>query len=216
MHSQKYRRGIKKSLLGLCTICVIWLISLTITLTSASAQPVDAFFVLGGSIRREIYAAHLAKQHLEIPILISQGSPQPCIWLIFQREAINSPKVWLENCAKSTFENFYYSVPILQQWRVHKVKLITSSTHSLRATLMARILLGAHGMWVEPDLAVEVGVPGNQEWWLKTLLDVIRSLLWALCSQFWQPHCHHIKQLTDMDMSLWQKRGFHCEHQSDI
>lgn len=44
------------------------------------------FFVLGGSIWQEIYVVQLANQYPHIPILISSGSEDPCIWLILQRE----------------------------------------------------------------------------------------------------------------------------------
>jgi hypothetical protein len=210
---RKFRRSLQKLIIGLCLICIGWLISLTITLVSASSQPVDAFLVLGGSIRREIHVADLAKQYPQTPILISQGSPEPCIWLIFHQKHIAASKVWLENCAHSTFENFYYSTPILQTWRVHKVKLITSSNHLFRAKLMAQIILGAHGIWVEPDLVTEEGIPGNQESWLKTWLDITRSCFWAVFSQILHPKCEHVEKLIDVDMSAWKKKEFHCQHQ---
>ncbi|MHC5597215.1 MAG: YdcF family protein, partial [Nostoc sp.] len=69
---------------GLYFILATWLIFTTITLVFAYSQPVDAFFVLGGSISRETYVAQQAKQYPQTPILISHGSPDPCIWLIFQ------------------------------------------------------------------------------------------------------------------------------------
>ncbi len=210
---KKFRRSLQKLLICLSLLCIGWLLSLTIALVSASSHPIDAFFVLGGSIRREIYVAHLAQQYLQTPILISQGSAAPCIWLIFRQENIATPKVWLENCAKSTFENFYYSAPILQRWRVKKVKLISSANHLFRAKLMARIILGAHGIWVEPDSVAEEGIPGDQESWLKTGLDVTRSCLWAVFSHIFQPQCEHIEKLIDVDMSAWEKQGFHCQHQ---
>ncbi|TAF06652.1 MAG: YdcF family protein [Nostocales cyanobacterium] len=201
---------------GLCLILLSWLTFTTITLVSASSQPVDAFFVLGGSIRREIYVAQLAKQSPQIPILISQGSPAPCIWLIFQREVADLQNVCLENCAYSTFENFYYGLPILRHWKVRKVKLITSGTHGLRAKLMAQILLGAHGIWVEPDVIQEKGIPGNRESILKTVLDITRSLFWAVLSQVISPQCSQVTRLADVDMQAWEQRGFNCEHQGQL
>ncbi|MBD2293932.1 YdcF family protein [Anabaena sphaerica FACHB-251] len=214
--SRKLWRLLQNIAFGLCFILLIWLTFTTITLVSASSQPVDAFFVLGGSIRREIYVAQLAKQSPQIPILISQGSPAPCIWLIFKREAADLQKVWLENCAHSTFENFYYGIPILQRWGVRKVKLITSGTHISRAKLMAQILLGAQGIWVEPDVVQEQGIPGNKEFLIKTGLDVIRSLFWAVFSHFIHPQCSNLTRLVDVDMPAWQQRGFHCEHQGQL
>ncbi|MEH2254580.1 YdcF family protein [Nostoc sp.] len=198
---------------GLYFILGTWLIFTTITLVFASLQPVDTFLVLGGSIHRETYVAQQAKQYPQTPILISHGSPDPCIWLIFQRELAVLENVWLEKCANSTFENFYYGIPILRRWGVHKVMMITSSSHLPRAKWMAQILLGAHGIWVETEIVQELGVPGNHESWAKTGLDVTRSLFWAILSQIIQPQCSNVTRLTQVDMQAWQHRGFHCEHQ---
>lgn len=199
---------IQKVVCGICVILGIWLICTTITLVSVSSQPVDALFVLGGSICREIHVAEEAKKYPHMPILISRGSPEPCLWLIFSRDNTGLQKIWLENCANSTWENFYYSIPILRRWGVHKVKLITSQTHLPRAKWMGQILLGANGIWVEPDIVLEQGIPGNRESWAKTGLDVTRSFLWAGLSQFIQPQCSQVKRLAEVDMQAWQRQGF--------
>ncbi|MEH2317423.1 YdcF family protein [Nostoc sp.] len=200
---------------GFYLVLGVWLIFTTITLVFAYSQPVDAFFVLGGSIRREIYVAQKAKQYPQTPILISHGSPDPCIRLIFQPELAGLENVWLEKCANSTFENFYYGIPILRRWGVHKVMLITSPSHLPRAKWMAQILLGAHGIWVETEIVQELGVPGNRESWPKTGLDLTRSLFWAILSQIIQPQCSNVTRLTEVDMQAWQHQGFHCEHQGE-
>ncbi|MDZ8185517.1 MAG: YdcF family protein [Nostoc sp. ChiSLP02] len=207
---------LQKLTAGLYFVLGIWLIFTTITLVFASSQPVGTFFVLGGSIRRETYVVQQAKQYPQIPILISHGSPDPCIRSIFQREFASLDNVWLEKCANSTFENFYYSIPLLRKWGVHKVKVITSPTHLPRAKWMAQILLGAHGIWVEPEIVQELGVPGNRESWLKTGLDLTRSLFWAILSQVIQPECSNIIKLNEVDMADWQNRGFKCEHQGGV
>lgn len=209
----KYRRFLLASLgIGLG----IWLLLNTLILWSAASKPVDAFFVLGGSIRREIYVAQLVKQQPQIPILISQGSLAPCIWLIFQREQAPMEQVYLEQCADSTFDNFYFGIPILRQWGVHKVQLITSPTHLPRSQWLAQILLGAHGIWVQPDIVHEQGIPGNRESLLKTGADVTRSLIWAVISQFYQPQCSAITLLLEVNMQDWQHREFSCEHQGQL
>ncbi len=207
---------LQKLAFGLCLIFVIWMICITITLVFASSKPVDAFFVLGGSIRREIYVAHKVTQYPQTPILISHGSPDPCIWMIFQREAADLQNVWLEKCANSTFENFYYGIPILRRWGVHKVMLITSPSHLPRAKWMAQIILGAHGIWVEPDIVEELGIPGNRESRLKTGLDLTRSLFWAMLSQIIQPQCSQVTKLAEVDMQAWQNQGFKCERQGRL
>jgi uncharacterized SAM-binding protein YcdF (DUF218 family) len=208
--------AIKLALLGGCLLILSWMGINIAALRSAAAHPVEAFLVLGGSIRREIYAAELAKQQPHVPVLISQGSEDPCIWLIFQNLDVPLHQVWLEKCAESTFGNFFFSLPILQQWQVHKVKLVTSATHLPRALWLAHILLGAHGIWVEPDIAVEQGVPGNRESWGKTGLDVTRSLLWAVASYLYQPHCTDVKRLSAVNIAAAQRQGFDCEHQAGL
>lgn len=211
--SRKRWRLLSRLAFGLCLVFGIWLVVNTITLVSASSKQADAFFVLGGSIAREIHVAELAQQSPNTPILISRGSPDQCILKIFQQRSVAAwPNVWLEKCADSTFGNLYYSIPILHQWGVHKVKLITSYTHLPRAKWIAQILLGAHGIWMEPDIIHEQGIPGNHESWLKTGLDVTRSLLWALLSQIIQPQCPAVYRLTDVSAqvgSFWSPR---CEH----
>lgn len=193
-----------------------WLLAIALSLFLSATKPTEAILVLGGSIRREIYVAELVKQFPQVPVLISQGSANPCIWLIFQRSQAPMQQVWLENCAKSTFGNFYFSTPILRQWRVHKVRVVTSGTQFMRAKWLARILLGAQGIWVEMDNVQEQGIPGNQESALKTSLDIARSLGWAVVSQFYSPTCSAVSPLTSVDIKVWRRQGFSCERQGNV
>lgn len=192
------------------------LFNLVVRLPANQSKPIDAIFVLGGSIRREIYAARLAKQYPKLPILISQGSKDPCIWLIFQREKARLDRVWLEKCANSTFENFFFSTPLLKRWQVRKVKLVTSATHLPRAKYLADILLGAQGIAVEIETPQEKGVPGNNESSLKTRLDVTRSLIWAFFSQAIYPPCFDVIELSKVNLFVWRQVGFQCERQGRI
>jgi len=204
---------------GLFIILGIWLINNGMILQKASQKPVDAILVLGGSITREIYVAELAKQYPQIPILISGGSNDPCILLIFRRANAPLQNVLLEKCADTTFGNFYFSLPILTQWQIHKVKLITSPTHLPRAKWMAQIILGAHGIWVEPDIVKEEGIPGNRESFIKTAWGLTRSLLWAVLSQFYSPKCSESIGLSDVDLEASQLQGFtvkQCERQANL
>lgn len=194
----------------------VWLLVTAPKLFFNATQPVDAIFVLGGSIQREMFVTQLAKQDPQIPILISSGSQDPCIWIIFDREKAPKENVWLEHCADSTFDNFFYGLPILRQWGVRKVKLVTSTTHLPRAQWLAQIHFAARGIWVIADILDEEGVPGNQESTLKTTVDVARSLLWTLFSGWIQPECDKVVKLVDVDMEAWRKSGFKCEHQAGI
>jgi uncharacterized SAM-binding protein YcdF (DUF218 family) len=207
-------------LLGIVVLILLmssWLLLLDRPmLKEAASRPIDSILVLGGSIRREIYVAEIAKEFPQMPILISSGSAEPCLWLIFQQSQAPIDQVWLQNCATSTFKNYYFALPLLKQWDVHHVKIITSATHLPRAKWLAQIIFGTHGIWTEIDLVPEAGIPGNRETWLKTSLDVIRSFIWARVSQYYSPKCSALKHLATVDMSAWKKRGFKCEHQGRL
>lgn len=199
-------------LLALCG----FLLMNTITLWWASSRPISAFLVLGGSVRREIYIAELAQKFPHIPMIISRGSPDPCLWLIFERAKSPKDQVLLEKCANSTFDNYYYTLPMLKKLRVHKVKVITSATHLPRAQWLAQIILGAHGIWAEMEIVPEMGIPGNNEQEFKTILDVIRAVIWAIFSQIIQPLCNDIILLSDVNIQSWYQQGFKCEHQAEL
>ena len=200
----------------LLIVTSVRLISQVITLPSAAQQPVDAFFVLGGSIKREILVSELAAQSPNTRILISTGSDDPCILKLFERNNTPLKQVWLEKCANSTFTNFVFSQPLLTQWNVHHIQLITSKSHLPRALSMAQIILGAHGIWVEPNLVPEMGVPGNRESIVKTGLDLTRAFIWAFVSQGVQLSCSNVVQLRDVNLKQWCKDGFSCEYQGGV
>ncbi|MGD1931168.1 MAG: YdcF family protein [Leptolyngbyaceae cyanobacterium] len=194
----------------------LWTSSLTTQLYRHSRQPVDARLVLGGSIRREIVVAESVAQGNDLPVLISHGAQPPCTRIVFERAAAPVDNVWLETCAESTFDNYRYSLPTLKKWQVHRVAVITSPTHLPRAAWLAKLLLGSHGIWVDMQLVEEMGVPGNTENPLKTLLDVGRSLIWVFISQVYQPTCSSVFPLASVDLTQWRQQGFTCEHQADI
>jgi uncharacterized SAM-binding protein YcdF (DUF218 family) len=202
--------------LSISTVVSHWIWQIKTELTINATKPVDSIFVLGGSINREIYVSKIANKYPQVPILISQGSKDPCIFLIFARKKVDPSRVWLEKCAKNTFGNFVSSVPILVNWKAHHVKLITSKTHLPRSKWMAQIFFGMYGIWVETDIAPEKGVPGNQESYLKTFLDVTRSLLWSLMFHPETSECNDIISLKDIDISSWITTGFKCENQAKL
>jgi hypothetical protein len=81
---------------------------------------------------------------------------------------------------------------------------------------MAQIFFGVQGMWVEVVTVAEPGIPGNNESRLKTVLDVTRSFLWAIGSQFYQPHCSKVTSLAKVNLDWWRNAGFKCEHQAQL
>ncbi|MEM1368772.1 MAG: YdcF family protein [Cyanobacteria bacterium P01_H01_bin.15] len=201
--------------LGILSLVVSWLIQTSWMVAQNRDHPVDAIFVLGGGIYREVRAAELRQWQTEIPILISKGSDDPCIVQIFQEMQTSMQNVWLETCANSTFENFFFSVPILKSWGVKKVQLITSARHLPRAQWLAKILLGARGIALEMDIVNEKGIPGNKESPLKTILDVTRSLMWAPWSQFLRPPCSQVKPLETVATQYFIPGSYECEYRPE-
>lgn len=199
-------------LLGCMVLNLI--VNSTIKLYLNSSKPVDAYLVLGGSITREFYIAKIAKDNPEIPIIISKGSDDPCIFLIFERKKSPMNNVWLEKCANSTFGNFFFSIPMLKKWGVKKVTVITSDTHLPRAKLVAEIFLYSQGIALDMKTVKEYkGIPANYENTIKTTLDVTRSILWVFVGQFINPPCNNVIKLSEIDLNWWHKKGFDCEHQ---
>ncbi|MGD1856898.1 MAG: YdcF family protein [Leptolyngbyaceae cyanobacterium] len=204
---------------GLSILLAVAIVTLVLggRLWQSSRLPTDAYVVLGGSIRREMQMAQRAGGFSQPqPILVSAGSADPCIRLLFEQAGASLEQVWLEHCAESTFGNFVYSVPLVERWGARHVTLVTSGSHTRRAVVMARILFGAQGIWIEPWIVDEVGIPGNQETVVKTTLDIGRSLAWALVAQVYKPACDRVVTLASVDLEQWRQTGFKCEHQAGI
>ncbi len=181
-----------------------------------SQQPVDAVLVLGGSIRREMVVAAAIAQNNTLPVLISKGSPSPCIRAVFDRAHAPVDRVWLETCAQSTFGNYRYSLATLQQWQSQHVRVVTSESHLPRAHWLGAVMLGSHGIWVDVQPVQEQGRPGNREHPLKTIADLSRGLVWAIISQVHRPTCFHLTPLAAIDLAVTDLGTLGCEHQADL
>ena len=213
---KKWKYGACWAILGLIICSGLSLaVNLFIRLPENGTKPIDAVFVLGGSINREIKAAQLSS-HNTLPILISQGSPDPCIWFIFQREQARTQGVLLEKCAQATFDNYFFALPILKRWGVHKLMLITSASHLPRAELIGSVLLHSQGIAYELNLVHEKGSPGNQESRTKTLFDLARAYLWAPIAQIIAPPCWNMTELSQVNLKDWQNREWKCERQAHL
>src|SRR5262249_21265234 len=121
--------------------------------------------------------------------------------------------VWMEDCSHNTFENFYYSTPILSRWHTTKVLLITDEPQASRALPMAKIILGAKGMWV--DLCL-VPNSGGEKSRYPLSLDLTVAAGWALVSQVFEPTCSSVTYLPTVDMKYWYKKGFYCAPQAEV
>ncbi|PSF39334.1 hypothetical protein C7H19_00670 [Aphanothece hegewaldii CCALA 016] len=209
---KKITRLFRFLLVGVLGFILLSLINnLAIRLPQNLTQDVDAILVLGGSVQREIYATELADAYPKLPILISQGSSEPCIVDLFRFTGSRKSNVWLEKCANSTFENFFFSVPILKDWGVHKVKVVTSPTHLPRAEWLVKIHLGAQGIAAEMSIVKETGIPGNNESLIKTGLDITRSMVWGIFSQIIRPYCSDVTELSKVDLNNWKNQNYQCE-----
>lgn len=119
-------------------------------------QQAQAIVVLGGGLRdskelyanlavpqipfeRMRYAAYLQKQ-TGLPILISGASPNGNSEAkVMQQEFADFfavPVKWLENQAKTTKENAFYTKQILEKEQIHRIILVTNQWHMQRAKML--------------------------------------------------------------------------------
>jgi uncharacterized SAM-binding protein YcdF (DUF218 family) len=177
------------------------------------AEP-QAYLVLGGAAQREVWAARLKKEHPERPVLISGGSPDPCLYLMFEKQGSPMNQVWTEHCSRDTFDNFYYSLPILEKWGMRKVAVVTDYPQLRRAMPLAHILFASHGM-----AAVLERSPkdmGDHRGAADTIALAAAGLGWAIVSQFYQPQCRELVDVSRVDMRFWDAAGFDCQPQTGV
>lgn len=152
---------------------VLWLAG-NMSMPHVQPQP-QAILVLGGEPIREQFAAQFAKQHPDLPVFVSSGSPREYAEYVFQQGGIDLRRVHLDYRAVDTVTNFTTMVPVLHQRGIRKVYLLTSDFHMPRAQAIARIVLGGQGIEFEP-----VAIPSSHrpEAGWKILRDTLRSTLW--------------------------------------
>lgn len=141
-------------------------------------QP-QAILVLGGStkrLEREKFTADFAKQHPNLPIWISGGSPPGVTKKVFIKAGINSKRLYLDYRANNTVENFTTLVDDLQKRGIKKLYLVTSDYHMRRATIIGEIVLGSRGIDFQ---AVSVPSRTNSEPIEKSIRDGVRSIFWV-------------------------------------
>jgi uncharacterized SAM-binding protein YcdF (DUF218 family) len=131
--------------------------------------------VLGGAEERERYAAKLAKEHPNLPIWVSSGSPRWYVQKIFQEEGIRRDRLHLDYRAQDTVTNFTTLVEDFQAQGIDSVYLVTSENHLLRARVVGEIVFGSRGIILKP-VAVPTDYP--PESWQKSVRDGCRAVLW--------------------------------------
>ncbi|WP_347239875.1 YdcF family protein [Oscillatoria sp. FACHB-1406] len=135
----------------------------------------QAIFVLGGEERREAYAAKFARQHPDLPIWVSSGSPEDYAKRLFGNRGIARDRVYLDYAARDTVTNFTTLVDRLKAQNIHSVYLITSDDHMLRARIVGEIVFGSRGITIKP-----IAVPSGREPEpvQKCVRDGARAVLW--------------------------------------
>lgn len=137
--------------------------------------PAQAILVLGGSEQREKFAAEFARQHPEIPIWVSGGSPKDYAKRLFLNAGIDSQRLHLDYRAVDTVTNFTSLVKVFQRLGIKKIYLITSDYHMRRARTIGEIVLGSRGIDLKPIPVPSERSPEPIE---KTIRDGARALLW--------------------------------------
>ena len=138
-------------------------------------QP-QAIVVLGGSEERERFTAQFARQHPDIPIWVSSGTPKAYARQVFAKAGIDRSRLHLDYRAVDTVTNFTTLVDELQARGIKSIYLITSDYHMRRARVIGEIVLGSRGIDFKP-----VSVPSGQspETIEKAIRDGARALLWV-------------------------------------
>ncbi|RCJ28836.1 hypothetical protein A6770_00045 [Nostoc minutum NIES-26] len=141
-------------------------------------QP-QAVVVLGGStkrLERERFTASFARQHPNLPIWISGGSPPTYTQKVFAKAGIDPKRLHLDYEAVDTVTNFTTLVDRLQARGIKSVYLVTSDYHMRRACVIGEIVLGSRGIEFKP-----VPVPSKQssEPVEKSIRDGVRALVWV-------------------------------------
>lgn len=142
---------------------------------SALTQP-QAVLVLGGATEREVFAAHFAHEHPNLPIWISSGSnPEYSEW-VFSEAGIDANRIHRDYEALDTVSNFTTLVDDFKARDITSVYLITSDYHMRRARVIGEIVLGSQGIHFK---AVPVPSQYPAEPLDKTVRDAARSMLWV-------------------------------------
>jgi uncharacterized SAM-binding protein YcdF (DUF218 family) len=135
----------------------------------------EAVFVLGGHETREKFAADLAKQHPQLDIWVSSGSPQDYVEKIFAFRGISSDRLHLDYQAKDTVTNFTTVVDQLKAQGIDSVYLVTSDNHMTRARIVGEIVFGSRGIVIKPVTVPSQLPPEAPE---KSLRDSARAIFW--------------------------------------
>lgn len=192
----------KKLKLGLVLGCVFWLAWTWFLWWQASLEPPSWIVVLGGGIGREMLAARLAQYYPNLPIILSSGSPLPCVYRVFvEEEGVDWRRVKVDFRAVDTLTNFTTLLPYLQSNQPRKVFMITESGNLPRALVLAWIIWGSRGIAIEPLLVKGIG---HHESWLKTFADSTRAIAWVMFGEKTVANLYHSNSELQRQMNIRQ------------
>ncbi len=172
------RQGFSTQLLLLGVISSFFLSIPAKSIIARTNQPqAQGILVLGGGSDREVYAAHFAKDHPDLPVWLSTGKSSAQATQNFQTANIDLHRVHLDYRAVDTVTNFTTLVDDFESQNIKHVYLITSDFHLPRATAIASIVFGSRGITF-----TTIGVPAarTKEPRIKILRDSLRGLVWVL------------------------------------
>lgn len=162
---------------------VPWLLPLLVVSLMYGYKQVEGYFVqpqgivvLGGDPARESFAAELARQHPELPIWVSSGSPEGYSRRLFTKAGIAEHRVHLRYDAVDTVTNFTTLVEPLQAEGIDSVYLLTSDDHMGRARVIGEIVFGSRGILLKPIVVPSGRSPEPLE---KAFRDGARAVLWV-------------------------------------
>ncbi|HIK32005.1 MAG TPA: YdcF family protein [Oscillatoriales cyanobacterium M59_W2019_021] len=142
-------------------------------------QP-QALLVLGGSPRREVFAAQFARSNPDLEIWISGGSnPEYSEW-VFAEAGVDLDRLHLDYQAVDTVTNFTTLVDEFKARGIESIYLVTSDDHMRRACVIGEIVLGSRGISFKP-----ISVPSGREPEpaIKAIRDGARSILWVIAGR---------------------------------
>lgn len=187
---------------GLLIAGGFWLAWIGFLQWQAYQQPPSAIVVLGGGIRREMLAARLAQHYPNLPIIISSGSPLPCVYRVFvEEQGVAWQRVKVDFRATDTLTNFTSLLPYLQSNQPRKVFMISSKGNFQRASILAWFIWGSRGIATEPVLVDGVG---NHESLLKTVADGMRAVVWVFLGEVTVANLYRSDAELQSEMSLRQ------------
>ena len=167
------RRGFRvRSLLWFLVLILLWLGYREVKRYFLQPQ---AILVLGGTPQREDFAAKFARQHPDLPIWVSGGSPPEYTESVFEDAGISLSRLYVDRDAVDTVTNFTTLVDKFQARGIHSVYLITSDYHMRRARIIGELVFGSRGIEFKP-----VPMPSDQatEPLSKAIRDGARAILW--------------------------------------